>query len=120
MNILLAKIIGVIVLIITSFVVGWSVKGAFVAKRDLAIIEAKNEFIDAYKSAEADKANILENKLGELKANEKTIERERIKIVDRPVYSNECLDADGLRLIESARTGKADTIESTSEVPTAK
>ena len=110
------KIIAAVIVIGVSFIAGWQVKGAFVAKRDLAIAEAKAEFIKTYQSAEADKANILEQKLAGLKANEKVIERERIKIIDRPVYSNECLDADGLLLIERARTGKTDTSESTNKV----
>jgi hypothetical protein len=111
-----AKIIAAIVIIVVTFIAGWQVKGAFVAKRDLAIVEAKAEFIKAYQAAEANKAYILEQKLAELKANEKTIERERIKIIDRPVYSNECLDADGLQLIERARRGKADTNQSADKV----
>ena len=111
-----AKIIAAVVVIIGAFIAGWQVKGAFVAKRDLAIIEAKNEFIKAYQEAEAHTASIVETRLQELKANERVIERERIKIIDRPVYSNECLDADGLLLIERARTGKANPIKPTSEV----
>lgn len=106
----------VAIVVIVSFIAGWQVKGAFVAKRDLAIAEAKAEFIKAYQTAEADKASILETKLQELKANEKVIERERIKIVDRPVYSNECLDADGLQLIERARTGKTDPSQPANKV----
>lgn len=108
-----AKIIAAVIVVLVSFIAGWQVKGAFVAKRDLAILEAKNEFIKAYQEGEAHTASIVENKLQELKANEKIIERERVKIVDRPVYSNECLDADGLQLIERARTGKANTVKPT-------
>lgn len=111
MNDLAAKIILSLCLLTLAFTAGWKTKGAFVAKHDLAIVEAKKEFIKAYQDAEADKATILENKLSELKANEKTIIHEREKIVDRPVYRNECIDADGLRLIEGARNGKADTIK---------
>lgn len=104
-----AKLVIGAVIVVGAFYAGWQVKGAFVAKRDLAIIEAKNEFIKAYQSAEANKANLLENKLQELRANERVIERERLKIIDRPVYSNECLDNDGLLLIERARTGTTNT-----------
>ena len=110
------KIIAAGVILVVTFIAGWQVKGAFVAKRDLAIAEAKAEFIKTYQSAEADKANILEQKRAELKANEKVIERERIKIIDRPVYSNECLDSDGLLLIERARTGSSNPNESTNKV----
>lgn len=114
------KIIAAVVALIVAFIAGWQVKGAFVAKRDLAIIEAKNEFIKVYQEGEAHTASIVETRLQELKANEKVIERERVKIVDRPIYSNECLDLDGLFLIERARTGKADPKQSTNEVPSSK
>lgn len=116
MNPMQLKLIAAGVVLIATFVAGWETKGAFVAKRDLAIAEAKAEFIKAYQTAEADKAGLLEQKLAELKANEKTIERERIQIIDRPVYSNECLDADGLQLIERARTGKTATSQPTDKV----
>jgi hypothetical protein len=103
------RLIAALAIAVVAFVSGWQVKSAFVAKRDLAIIEAKHEFIQAYQQAESRTAQTIENKLQELRANEKVIERERIKLVDRPVYSNECLDADGLLLIERARAGKANT-----------
>jgi hypothetical protein len=76
--------------------------------------------IDTYRQEEAKAAAVLEQKLKELRANEKVIERERIKLVDRPVYSNECIDSDGLQLIERARKGKSDTSESSREVSGAK
>jgi len=49
----------------------------------------------------------VDKKLGELRANEKTIEREKVKIIDRPVYNNQCLDDDGVSLINQARLGKS-------------
>jgi hypothetical protein len=104
-----AKLIAVLAIVVGSFVAGWQVKSAFVAKRDLAIAEAKAAMIKELQNNEAHIAGILEDKLKDLKANEKIIERERVKLVDRPVYHNECLDADGLLLIERARTGKTNT-----------
>jgi len=117
MNELIIKIIAFACVLGLTFAAGWKVKGAFIAERDLAIVEAKEEFITVYKDAEKGKADLLEKKLGELKENEKTIIREREKIVDRPVYRNECIDADGVRLIESARNGESNTVKSTGEVP---
>lgn len=104
------------IVMIAAFTAGWQTKGAFVAKDQLAIEKAKDEFIKAYQAAESIKALVLEEKLSELKANEKTIERERIKVIDRPVYSNECLDVDGLQLVERARRGKTDTSQPTDKV----
>ena len=103
-------------IIVVSFIAGWQIKGAFIAKRDLAIKEAQEAMLKELQENEAHIANILELKLQDLKANEKVIERERIRIIDRPVYHNECLDADGLRLIEQARTGKTSTSKSASKM----
>lgn len=105
-----AKLIVCLLIVLSSFSAGWKVKGAFEAKRNLAILEAKNEFINAYQKNEANIAGIVQSKLDELRANERIIERDKIKIIDRPVYSNECIDDDGLHIIESARTGKASAI----------
>jgi hypothetical protein len=117
---LVHKLIVVICLLALAFGAGWRTKAAFVAERDLAIVEAKQEFIDAYQVAESGKAKILEDKLADLRANERIIEREKYKIIDRPVYLNNCLDIDGLRLVESARTGKANTGQPADEMPGAK
>lgn len=99
--------------LLTAFIAGWVIKGAFDDSAELAAQKARTALIEELRQNEEHIANILERKLGELKANEKVIERERIKLVDRPVYHNECLDADGLQLIERARTGKTDTSKPT-------
>lgn len=121
MSPLALKSIAALIALAIAFGAGWRVKGAFVAERDLAILEAKKELINAYQQQEAGKAKVLEDKLAELRANERVIEREKLKIIDRPVYSNVCLDADGLRLIEAARAGTSgDPAKPADEVPRAK
>lgn len=102
------KLIAAAIVIIGSFSTGWAVKGAFVAKEQLAILEAKNELINEFRAVEGSIASTLETKLADLKANERVINNEIVKIVNRDVYRNDCLDADGLRYIEAARTGKTD------------
>ena len=102
--------------VLVAFGAGWRVKAAFVAERDLAVMEARDAMIAEYRANEAGKAQILENKLAELKANERVIEREKLKIINRDVYHNVCLDTDGLRLIEAARTGKSDPAKPVNEV----
>jgi hypothetical protein len=114
------RLIILAVLLVSSFALGWRVKTAFVAERDLAIEQAKAAMIEAYRANEADSARILEEKLASLRANERVIEREKLKIIDRPVYRNECLDADGVSLINQARSGKAGPAEPAGEVPRAK
>lgn len=103
------KLILAAIVIIGSFATGWSVKGAYVAKEQLAIAEAKNELINDFRAMESNVSSTIETKLTSLKANERVINNEIVKIVNRDVYRNECLDVDGLQLIERARTAKTDT-----------
>ena len=116
MNPLTIKLIAGLVALAVSFGAGWRTKAAFIAERDLALVDAKTEFLDAYRTAESGKAQILETKLADLRANERIINNEIIKVVDRPVYLNECLDADGLRIIERARAGKSNSTEPNADV----
>lgn len=109
-----------VAVLLVAFLAGWKVNGWRLAAEQAGIEEVRQAMIDAYRQEEAKAAAVLEQKLKELRANEKVIERERIKLVDRPVYSNECLDADGLQLIERARTGKSDTGKPSGEVSGAK
>ena len=119
MSPLLVKLLAGLAFTIAIFTAGWQVKSAFVAKEQLGIEKVKDEFVETYRELEGAQSALLEKKLTEFKQNDKIIERERIKIVERPVYSNNCLDSDGLSIIERARTGKADTIEPANYMPRA-
>lgn len=59
--------------------------------------------------AQQKKYNVLAQDYEELKTkrqeNARTTVREVEKIIDRPVYLNECLDDDGLRIINAAIRG---------------
>lgn len=105
MNPLAIKLFFLAALLAVSFYGGWRTKGAYVAERDLAIKEASQAFTKTYQTAEAGTAKVLEDRLAYLKANERLVIREIPKFITRDVYRNECLDADGLHAIESARAG---------------
>lgn len=105
-----------IIVAVLCFGTGWKIKSWQIAERDLAIMEARDAMIAEYRINEAGKAKILEDKLSTLRANERVIEREKLKIINRDVYHNECIDADGVRLIEAARGGNSDTTKSVSSV----
>ncbi len=105
-----------VAVLLIAFLAGWQINGWRLTAEKAAAQEARQAMIDAFRQEEAKSAAMLEQRLKELRANEKVIERERIKLVDRPIYSNECLDADGVQLVERARTGKSDTSKSSREV----
>jgi len=96
-----------------SFYVGQRLERTSWLERDKSIADAKAAMVDAFREGEDRQAKTLEETLKKLKANERIINNETIKLIDRPVYNNVCLDADGLRLIEAARAGSTDTSKPT-------
>lgn len=92
-------------LIALAFMAGWLTSSW---RHDSLELVANKAASAAYTSASANEltqAKILQDTLSRLSANEKTIIRENVKIVDRPVYRNICLDSDGLRNANAAKNG---------------
>ena len=119
MNPLVIKAVAVLVVLIVAFAAGWRTKGAFVAEAELAAQEARVEMIATVRAEEGRVAALVEDRLKELRANERTIEREKIKVVENPVYRNVCIDNDGLLLIERARAGATNPAKPADEMPRA-
>lgn len=61
----------------------------------------------------------LQGKKSEQKTVYRTIQKEVPVVVDRPVYRNECVDDDGLRLVNEALAGKLRTSGHDAAVPAA-
>lgn len=120
MNPLAVKAIAVVLVVIASFGAGWRVKAAFVAEGELEAQKARVEMISLIRAEEGRVAQMVEDRLADLRANERTIEREKIKVIENPVYRNVCIDNDGLRLIERARAGGTPPAEPAEEVSGAK
>ena len=108
------KLIAAAAIASVSFYSGWRMKAAFVAEAELAEISAEKKITEEFKKFENSISDKLETRMQELKANERVIEREKIKVVENNpvVYNVECLDAAGLQLIERARTGKSNPVKS--------
>ena len=92
-----------VILATTSGYTGWKLNGWYNDSRDLAVLEQTAKLEAEFKTHEKNVATTLETKLKELKANERIINNEKLKIIDRPIYLNQCLDADGLRLSNKQR-----------------
>lgn len=101
---------------------GWKVNGWAHDAAQLQAEKAQQAIVDAAAKRESTIAAELEEKLQKFKAEQRTISHETIKIVDRPVYSNQCLDADGVRLANAAAgiQAPATAAKPASEVPTVK
>lgn len=65
-----------------------------------AQIASQGVAADQLKSAEK-----IQAELSRLSVNEKVIIKENVKLVDRPVYHNVCLDTDGLFNANAAKNG---------------
>ena len=85
-----------IAVILASFASGWQVHSWKNDSENAAAIEAVQKTEKAVSAT-------LEEKLATLRANERIIEREKIKIINRDVYHNVCLDADGLSIINASK-----------------
>lgn len=106
----------VTVAIVTAvFLGGWKAHEWYADSKALAEQKALAEAIAAFERRESSIADAVEQKLEQLKANERVIEKHRQKVIERPVYRNVCIDDDGLRLLNSYATG--DTAEPAPEVP---
>lgn len=101
------KLIAIAVVVAGCSLLGWSGRGWYEDSVDLAELRGAQAAIDAAMKRESGIAGALEIRLQELKANERVIERETVKIVNRPVYQSVCLDADGLRLINLSKATSA-------------
>jgi hypothetical protein len=114
------KLVGTAAVLIGVFLAGWHVRGWKADSDELIAQKASARTVEVFREHEANVAKTLEEKLAQLKANSKVVERhyETQKVFERPVYRNECVDDDGLRYIEAKRTGTLPT-EPASQMPAA-
>lgn len=89
---------------------GWKLHSLVVDSETLASERAAAIAMQYVMEQEFNAALMLEEKLQELKANEKVIHTRERQIVDRPVYRNVCLDDDGLQVLESYATGSSTSL----------
>lgn len=96
------KLIATGIAVIVVFVGGWSARGWYEDSKYLAQQEAIKKAIDAFQSKESETAKAVNNKLAELKANERTRIIKTQEIVKQPEFINVCISQDGIDSINSA------------------
>lgn len=92
-------------LYVVAFLAGWLANSWHSDSVELVATKAAQAAAQDFQGVQLKQAEILQNTLSRLKANEKTIIRENVKLVDRPVYHNICLDSDGLYNANAAKNG---------------
>lgn len=95
--------------VLAALACGWGVRGWYGDSLELVANKAAQATAEAAQGRESQVAQAVETTLARLRANEKVIIRENVKLIDRPVYHNVCLDADGLRNINAAKNGTSVT-----------
>jgi hypothetical protein len=87
----------------------WMARGWFEDSRDLIAMEAQRALADDIRSDMGKVVRTVEDRLQDLKANERIIDRGIIREIERPVYRNVCVppDGDAFRLLHSVANGEA-------------
>lgn len=88
-----------------AFLAGWLVSSWQHDSVELAAKKAATMVAEAESGKRLEQAEVLDKTLSRLQANERTIIKENVKIVDRPVYRNICIDDDGMRNANAAKNG---------------
>lgn len=97
---------------------GWSAKGWHEDSKRLAAERAAQQVISAAMARESRIAEQVEERLAELQASERIIDRGIIREVQKPVYQRVCLEPDAIRLLNHAAAGTApDTAKPAGPVP---
>lgn len=96
------KLYAMIALAVMIFGGGWQSRSWYEDSKDLAIQKATDKALKIFADKESEVAILVSNKLRELRANERIIEHHTQEIIERPVYSNICIDDDGLFIINNS------------------
>lgn len=102
-------------LFLAAFLAGWVASNWHSDSLELVASKAAQAVSQDVAAKDLAQAETLDKHLSRLRANEKTIIRENVKLVDKPVYSAVCLDPDGLRNANAAKNGAA--VEPSARVP---
>ena len=109
--------LAVVALIAAIAAGGWVGRGWYEDSRDLAEERGAQAAIDAAMERESKVAEKVEDRLADLKANERIIDRGVIREIQNPVYRNVCLPAGGLRVLNAAARGEPVPGESDDPLP---
>lgn len=89
--------------------VGWNARGWLEDSKDLAAMKAQQSLVDEIREGQRQVSKQVEQRLSELRANERVIDRGVIREIEKPVYRNVCIPpgGDAFRLLNDAASGKA-------------
>ena len=86
---------------------GWKGRGYYEDSHALAELKGAQAVAEAERAREDTISRSLESKLAALDERQWVVFRDRNKVVTKTVYRNQCLDDDGVRLINASKGGTA-------------
>ena len=89
------------------FAAGWTAKGWLEDSKDLAAMEAQERLTAKIREGQREISAQVEQRLSELKANERVIDRGVIREIQKPVYQRVCLPSSAIGLLNAAARGEA-------------
>ena len=95
------------IVVTAAFGSGWIVKGKFEDSKDLAALQAQNALADEIRAGQARISKQVEQRLSELRANERIIDRGVIREIQKPIYKRVCFEPELVRLLNDAARGEA-------------
>lgn len=90
-----------------TFAAGWQVASWQNDSHALTAERAAQQAINAAMARESEIAANVEQRLSELQANERVIDRGIIREIQKPIYQRVCLEPDAIRLLNHAAAGTA-------------
>lgn len=88
-----------------TFGAGWQVANWQNESVQLTAERAAQQTIDAAMERESQIAAHVEDRLAELQANERVIDRGIVREIQKPIYQRVCLEPDAIRLLNHAAAG---------------
>lgn len=95
------------VAITAVFAAGWTAKGWLEDSKDLAAMEAQERLAAKIRQGQREISAQVEQRLSELKANERVIDRGVIREIQKPIYQRVCFEPELVRLLNATAAGDA-------------
>jgi hypothetical protein len=96
---------------VALFASGWTVRGWYESDKQKAAIAAQAKAEKAALVRESEIAAVVEEHLTQVNKSRGVVYRETIKTIQKPVYVSDCIDGDGLSLINQAAGYPAEPVE---------
>lgn len=85
---------------------GWALRGLVEDSKDLAELKGLQQALESQVKHEAASAQRVEELLQRLRDAQRRHHRELLEVTRRPVYQRDCIDDDGLRILQEVSSGR--------------